>query len=231
MNIDAITAWRYGGLRIDNIPRSLWYTPQHTTSLALGLVGLLVASAAGARASLAAIAGAGLALGLATTINPLLGAVCSIIYGVADRAPTRSPSGTAGGFCRGMRVAAVPVVLAVALGGSQQGDGRRRLGAAVRVCGILAEPSRCSRCCSRSVRCSFRRFRVSGRPDRRTFAPGRSAPSGLVIALVMLYLVRISEASWVGFRAGQLILVSLPMLLAPVLARLNGSRRLGRSPH
>ena len=55
-----------GILRIDNIPRSLWYTPQHTTSLALGLVGLVVASAAGARASLAAIGGAGLARGLAT---------------------------------------------------------------------------------------------------------------------------------------------------------------------
>ena len=36
-NIDAITNWRFGGLRIDNIPRSLWYTPQHTTSIALGL--------------------------------------------------------------------------------------------------------------------------------------------------------------------------------------------------
>jgi hypothetical protein len=42
----------------------------------------------------------------------------------------------------------------------------------------------------------------------------------------MLYLVRISEASWVGFRAGQLILVSLPLLLAPVFARLTAGRRL-----
>ena len=36
MNIDAVTNWSFGGLRIDNVPRSLWYTPQHTTSIALG---------------------------------------------------------------------------------------------------------------------------------------------------------------------------------------------------
>jgi hypothetical protein len=47
------------------------------------------------------------------------------------------------------------------------------------------------------------------------------ATCGLIVGLLMLYLVRISEASWVGFRAGQIILVSLPMLLAPVLARLR----------
>ena len=39
MNIDAVTDWPFGGLRIDNVPRSLWYTPQHTTAIALGLVG------------------------------------------------------------------------------------------------------------------------------------------------------------------------------------------------
>ncbi|MGH9373489.1 MAG: hypothetical protein ACRD15_18365, partial [Vicinamibacterales bacterium] len=72
-NVDAITAWSFGGLRIDNIPRSLWYTPQHTTSIALGLVGLTIAMLAGAFARPWAIAGAGLALGLATTMNPLLG--------------------------------------------------------------------------------------------------------------------------------------------------------------
>jgi hypothetical protein len=81
-NIDAISNWSFGGLRIDNIPRSLWYTPQHTTSIALGLVGLTIAALAGARARPAAIAGAGLSLGLATTMNPLLGAVCSLIYGI-----------------------------------------------------------------------------------------------------------------------------------------------------
>ena len=47
MNIDAVTAWSFNGMRVDNVPRSLWYTPQHTTAVALGLVGWLVAIAGG----------------------------------------------------------------------------------------------------------------------------------------------------------------------------------------
>jgi hypothetical protein len=35
--------------------------------------------------------------------------------------------------------------------------------------------------------------------------------------LFLLYFVRISEASWVGFRAGQILLVSIPILLARTL--------------
>ena len=57
------------------MPRSLWYTPQHTTAVALGLVGWLIALGGGARASCRRSPGAGLALGLATTMNPLLGGV------------------------------------------------------------------------------------------------------------------------------------------------------------
>jgi hypothetical protein len=224
MNIDAITAWRYGGLRIDNIPRSLWYTPQHTTSLALGLVGLVVASTAGARASMAAIAGAGLALGLATTINPLLGAVCSIIYGAAVGADALTER-------NGWRllprhaVAALPVILAVAWGAASkvvEGAGSAlQFGFAgfsrnhpvltlLLSVGPLLIPALPGLWPIRSH-------------NVRAWAIGTS---GLIVALVMLYLVRISEASWVGFRAGQLILVSLPVLLAPVLARLVMSRRL-----
>jgi hypothetical protein len=58
-------------------------------------------------------------------------------------------------------------------------------------------------------------------PSVRAWMTGAS---GLLIALVMLYLVRLSDASWVGFRAGQILMVALAMLLAPVFARLNGSR-------
>jgi hypothetical protein len=44
--------------------------------------------------------------------------------------------------------------------------------------------------------------------------------AGLTIGLFLLYFVRISEASWVGFRAGQILLVSIPILLARTLAQL-----------
>jgi hypothetical protein len=48
--------------------------------------------------------------------------------------------------------------------------------------------------------------------------------AGILGGLFLLYFVRISEASWVGFRAGQLLLVSIPILLARTLDRL-GARR------
>ena len=41
--------------------------------------------------------------------------------------------------------------------------------------------------------------------------------SGIAVGLFLLYFVRISEASWVGFRAGQILLVSIPILLARTL--------------
>jgi hypothetical protein len=219
MNIDAISAWRYGGLRIDNIPRSLWYTPQHTTSLALGLVGLIVASTAGIRASPAAIAGAGLALGLATTMNPLLGGVCSLIYGIsivaeagASREAWRSVPRHA--------IAAVPVIAAVAWGAASkvmEGSGSAlQFGFSgfsrnypvvtlLLSVGPLLIPALAGVWAARSS-------------NRRAWVIGTC---GLIMGLLMLYLVRISEASWVGFRAGQIILVSLPLLLAPVFARLS----------
>ena len=103
MNIDAITAWKYGGLRIDNIPRSLWYTPQHTTSLALGLVGLVVASTAGARASMVAIARCrpGPWSRHHNQSAPRRGVFDYLRRGRRCRRTHRS--GTAGGCCHGMR--------------------------------------------------------------------------------------------------------------------------------
>ena len=38
INIDAITAWHFQGLRLDGLPRCLWYVPQHSMSYALGLI-------------------------------------------------------------------------------------------------------------------------------------------------------------------------------------------------
>ncbi len=115
MNVDAVTAWFFNGLRVDNVPRSLWYTPQHTTAVALGLVGWLIAISAGSAASIGAIAGAGLALGLATTMNPLLGGCFSLVYGTAVAADAIG----SGQFWQRIprhAIAAVPVALAVLWG-------------------------------------------------------------------------------------------------------------------
>jgi hypothetical protein len=218
-NIDAITAWRFGGLRVDNIPRSLWYTPQHTTSIALGLVGLLIASAGGVGARPLAIVAAGIALGLSTTMNPVLGAVCSMMYGVCVAADAFARRG----LWRRIPLhvlAAVPVVLAVAWGSaSHVMDGA---GSALDF-GFHGF----------SRHAPFVTLMLSLGPILLpaaiglAFARGASARpmfigvSGVVLGLFLLYFVRISEASWVGFRAGQILLVSIPILLAGTLERIG----------
>ena len=218
-NIDAITAWRFGGLRVDNIPRSLWYTPQHTTSIALGLVGLIIASASGVNARLPAIALAGIALGLSTTLNPLLGAVCSLIYGTCVAVDVV--------FQRGLwrrlpahALAAVAVVMAVAWGAaSHVMDGA----GAVLDFGLHGF----------SRHSPFVTLLLSLGPilipallglliaRGRIGRPLVIGVSGVAIGLFLLYFVRISEASWVGFRAGQVLLVSIPILLAGTLERIG----------
>ena len=216
MNVDAVTAWFFNGLRVDNVPRSLWYTPQHTTAVALGLVGWLIAISAGSAASFGAIAGAGLALGLATTMNPLLGGCLSLVYGTAVAADAIG----SGQFWQRIprhAIAAVPVALAVLWGwASKVMDGA---GSALQI-GLFAIASHSpvitlGLSLGPILLPSLAGFR------RLPNAPARPvwiASAGIGLGLFLLYFVRISEASWVGFRAGQILLVSIPILLARALS-------------
>lgn len=226
-NIDAISNWSFGGLRIDNIPRSLWYTPQHTTSIALGLVGLIIAVLAGATARPAAIAGAGLALGLATTMNPLLGAICSLIYGICIIVDgSRRPGGIR--LIARHSLAAVFVVAAVAWASvSHVMDGAGSV-AEVGFSGFARSHPIITLMLSLGpvLLPAIPGVLVSRHREttRRAVVVGTS---GILLGLFLLYFVRISEASWVGFRAGQILLVSIPVLLARTFEILTPSLRAG----
>jgi hypothetical protein len=223
VNIDAVSNWSFGGLRIDNVPRSLWYTPQHTTSIALGIVGLLIAATAGAAARPAAVALAGLALGLSTTMNPLLGGVCAILYGICVTADALA---TPGGWRAVPRhaIAAIPVALAVQWGAASRViDGA---GSALEFgfSGMSRHSPVTTLLLSLGpvlVPAMAGLWRAHG-PYRR---PTVVALAGIIAGLFLLYLVRISEASWVGFRAGQLLLISIAVLLARTLDALPAGRR------
>ena len=147
-------------------------------------------------------------------MNPLLGGCCSLLYGVCVAVDA---VGSAGWRLRpAARARALPVVLAVAWGCGQPRHGRRRIGARDRLLrDRAAQPDRHAAAVARADAGAGARRAAPGAVPRR--APARSPARGILVGLFLLYFVRISEASWVGFRAGQILLVSIPMLLARTL--------------
>jgi hypothetical protein len=217
LNIDAMSAWEFSGLRVDSLVRSMWYNPQHSMSAALGLLAMPVAGAAGVGASPAAIAMAGLALALATTFNPFIGGLFSLIYGIvvaADAIRTRQfkpvlhhaiAAGlvfAAVAWCvtNDMVEGAAGVVL-YGLGGYAR---NRPVATLMLSLGPLIVPV------------AMALWPPWGLPRRAW-----PALAGTVVGLLVFYLVRLSvEGSYIGFRAGQLMQLAMPGLAALAFARL-----------
>jgi hypothetical protein len=223
MNIDAITAWQFQGLRIDNLARSIWYNPQHSTACALGLMASVVAACGLARSAAAAFL-AGTTLALATCLNPFVGGLFSLIYGTAMAWHTVAD----GGGVRLLLVnafAAVPVVIAVAwCAGNQMMGGA---GAAV----TFGFTGFARNAPIVTLLLSLGPVLIPALVGAWPFArfdprPARVAVAGVAIGLSVLYLVTLSEASWIGFRAGQILLLLLPVLLARTLEALARPRRM-----
>jgi hypothetical protein len=215
MNIDAIAAWRFGGLRIDNIPRSLWYTPQHAFSCALGLIAVFAASVSGARATRGAIWLSGVALGLSTCFNPLLGGMFSIVYAAGvtlDGLRGRHLVGTILSHAQ----AAIPVVLAISWGAlNRVADGA---GAAVNIGLQNYTPNNTVFALLVSAGPLLVPALLGLWPWRGlSTQPAKVAASGVVATLLLMHLVVLSDESWVGFRAGQILLLMLPVLVARAL--------------
>ncbi len=222
INVDAITAWWYNGLRIDGVHRTMFYTPQHGLSCSLGLLGLLASASLGVRAPTGAIVASGVLLGLATTLNPFLGAVFSVIYGLAvlaDGAFTRAPLRAIVSHWP----AAIPPALAVTWGvANAMGEGA---GQALTVgwAGFARNAPLLTLLLGLGP--VLLPALAGFIPDRRLPSqPARVALLGLAIALFLFYFVVLSERSWVGFRAGQIMLAMLTLPLARLFARLLAGR-------
>ena len=225
LNIDAITAWWFQTLTIDSLPRSLWYTPQHAMACALGCMALVVTVRGGRQLPLAAAIAAGIALGLAVIVSPFLGGVFAIVYGVAAawtavRAvwPERAYAAAAGTLVR-YAAAAVPVLLALGwcvLAGTFEGSGgavalglsRSAAAAPLALVGLALGPVATIAVLALLLR-TWREWPVA-------------VPLiGVAIGLFMLYFVTLTlEPIWIGWRAGQIILVTMPALIAAAFARL-----------
>lgn len=216
-NIDAITAWRWNGYRVDGLQRAIWYNPQHSLSGALGLLGL----AAAARGSAASPMGgllAGAALAGSVAMNPFVGAMFSMAYGVgviahalrADR-PIRRVLNSA--------LAVVPVVAAlawctanemVAGAGGEIDFGFHSISrhSPVLTLGLSLGPAFLPAIAGVLL--------LRGTVRYRPLVPAMTLAG---VSVVLMYYMRIAvDEYWVGFRTGHLLLVSLPVLSASFFA-------------
>lgn len=212
LNIDAMTAWWYGGLRIDDLPRTMWYTPQHAMSCALGLIAVVVATAAGARARLAAIVLAGVALAAAVTFNPLLGAAFSAVYGatiLVDAARQRALDAVFKHAIAAVLVAGGALWCSL----NQMTEGA---GAALHL-GFMPPGSKAP----------LTTFLLSFGPillpaiiglGRNRLAPlsrVSAAMAGVALSILLMFFVTLTvDVFWVGFRAGNIFFALVPALVA-----------------
>lgn len=217
-NIDAVTAWEWKGYRVDGLQRAIWYNPQHSMSGALGLVAVTAAAAGGSAASLGGGALVGIALAGAIMMNPFVGGVFALTYGAAAVVHVL----TALSHARAMQVrrlaysaaAAVPAMAAVgwcvgnrmvegAGGALEVGFTGLSRNAPVVTLLLSLGPALLPALAGLLAR--------GGGPFRR-FVPATFLAA---FALFLMYFVRLSvDVYWVGFRAGHLLLLSLPALTA-----------------
>jgi hypothetical protein len=235
LNIDAVTSWPpFGGLSVDGLQRSMWYNPQHSLACALGLIALTAAAREGSGMSWRAALGAGLALGLALIVSPFPGGAMTLIYAVAllwdaaSRLTARGPGRGTPLALLTQAAAVVPVALAFvwdvfnrtfegAGGAIELGlstGARRSLGWILLLAlGPVLVPS------------------VAGvvlTAVRRHAGPLRPAIAGLLVSLGLMFGVTlVLEPIWIGWRAGQVLLVTIPPLIAVTIAALRD--RAGRT--
>jgi hypothetical protein len=222
LNIDAITAWYVHGLTIDGLPRSIWYNPQHSLACALGLVALTIAGRSPVPMKRTAAIGAGLALGLALTISPFPGGAMTLIYGLvvfwmAAVTPRHLPRAIGVQF-----LAAVPVVAALAwcvFNKTFEGAGSAiviGLSGSARTSPLLVMALALGPVLVFVIAGGFAAAAAAFPPELRP------ATVGVAVSLALLFFVTLSvEPIWIGWRAGQVLLVTCPGLAALAIATLD----------
>jgi hypothetical protein len=210
LNIDAITAWVFGSLTVDGLPRSLWYTPQHAMACSLGLVALIVPGGTRRGSGVGAALLAGVALGGSLASSPFLGGAFSLVYGLtillAKHGGWRD---TVRAVCVNAAAAAPVVAALVWCKWNQTFEGA---GAAVAIGysgPITRAPVVMPLLALGPLLCAAAAGLWYGHARARSaLAP---ALAGVAVGFTLLYLVSMPGADivWVGWRAGQILLLSL----------------------
>jgi hypothetical protein len=210
LNVDALSNWWFHGLRVDGLQRCFWWVPQHSMAYALGLIALAVVNAAGSAAPTSAIVLGGVALAGSTMMNPFVGGVFAMVWGAAvviDAARAGDVAKRVGRHA----LAAIPVAAALAwvlLNRMAEGGG-----SALQF-GWLGDARNAPLA---TLALSLGPAILAAAAGLASGRVGRVAGPCLLAAaaLVLLYFVRLNvDASWIGFRAGQLFLIAVPALIA-----------------
>ena len=213
LNVDAMSAWRLGGLRIDGLARAMWDNPQHSTALALALPALGAVSSAGAALPVSAILVLGLSLAASMTFNPFVGALVAAIYGmavVADVLRRRQP------FTLVLVHAAAAVPMLLALAWSSGNEVAEGAGGAVRfgLGGLAARHPFLTTLLSLGplLAAALPGFVALRGPNGSRLAP---AAIGCAIVFAAMFGMRLNvDEAWVGFRTGHIAQVLLMILVA-----------------
>ena len=227
LNIDAIAAWAFNGLRIDDLPRTMWYTPQHGSSCALGLLSVPIALAAGVRARPSAIVLAGGFLAASLMFNPLLGGTFCAVYGFTVLADMLRTGGSFRDLVR-HALAVVPVVLAVAwCAWNEVGEGA---GSALHFgfWGLARNATVLSFLLQFGPILIPMAFGLWPK-GADSFASMWPAIAGVTLAVLIMHLIALTvDPAWVGFRGGNIFFALAPALVARGFVRLwqEGRRRI-----
>jgi protoporphyrinogen oxidase len=215
LNIDAITAWNFRSLTIDGLPRSIWYTPQHAMACALGVLALMIAGRARSPLGWRAVVAAGAMLGGAVMMSPFLGGVFAVIYGVTVAITLDGGifAWTRRSFMHAM--AAVPVAAAVAwcaLNKNFDGAGSAiafGFGGPIRQAPLVTPLLALGPLLAAAICGLWVRRRMAG-------VHLTVAMAAIVVGFGLFYFVTLpgGDLVWVGWRAGQILLVALPALAA-----------------
>lgn len=225
LNIDAISTWWFGGLRVDGIPRCFWWVPQHSMAYILGLGAFAIANAAGSSASMTALWISGLALAGAVSFNPFVGALFSAVWGLTMAVDASRASNPARRLAR-CAVAALPVAAALAwcLANQMVGGAPGMLEIGLRGGARAAPLANLALSLGPAIVPAIAGLFAA----RWLTRPAAILAPAITIfsALVVMHYVRLRvDDSWVGFRAGQIILVAAPALVAAGLAAPPAWRR------
>jgi hypothetical protein len=225
-NIGAMTSWFLRGLRIDGLPRSLWWTPQHGTACGLGMLALVAATVAPSAVPIPAVLLTGVALGAALMFSPLLGAAFAAIYGISVVVKALRNRGTFVRVVLTHALAAVPMVLAWGwCAWNQMFEGASS--ALAFGFGGLARHAPVE-----TVWLALGPLLIAA---LLALASGRLPPTatphavGAVLGLVVLYGVWVpADQAWAGFRAGQILQITLSGLSAVAITRILDAQRVVR---